>query len=162
MDLMRAADGFPAGQDSPEGVACDLARVFIHHDVELFKRIVMPVYGTPEQREQYTKFLAMVEDGLPGQARQLSPQSPLQILICYAVRDLSDPGPAAYGKSEYGFQNVQFVDIRAQLRNEEMLVNRTLVLQDEAGKWFVHPLPATSPCLSVGLGEERLSTVVCE
>jgi len=36
--LVVSADGFPSGNATPEGAACDLARAFIKTDAELFKK----------------------------------------------------------------------------------------------------------------------------
>jgi hypothetical protein len=37
-------------------------------------------------------------------------------------------------------------------------LNRTLVIQTENGKWYVHPFPASCPNLSDGLNDEPDST----
>jgi hypothetical protein len=38
-------------------------------------------------------------------------------------------------------------------------MNRTLVIKDRDGKWYVHPAPSTSPLLSEGLNEEKESVL---
>ena len=43
-----AADGFPAGHNTPEGVACDLARAFIKHDMVLFTNTCIQPFGASE------------------------------------------------------------------------------------------------------------------
>ena len=45
---VAAADGFPAGHDTPEGVACDLARAFIKHDAALFTNTCIRPFGASE------------------------------------------------------------------------------------------------------------------
>src|SRR5256885_14241726 len=46
--IKDAADGFPAGHDTPEGVACDLARAFIKHDIVLFTSTCIQPFGASE------------------------------------------------------------------------------------------------------------------
>ncbi len=36
--MIVSTDGYPAGNATPEGAACDLARAFIEADVKLFKK----------------------------------------------------------------------------------------------------------------------------
>jgi hypothetical protein len=36
-------------------------------------------------------------------------------------------------------------------------MNRTLVIKDKDGKWYVHPDPSASPLISEGLNEEKAS-----
>jgi hypothetical protein len=50
-----------------------------------------------------------------------------------------------------------FVDIGVYLRNGERAMNRTLVIKDKDGKWYVHPDPSASPLLGDGLNEEKAS-----
>ena len=50
-----------------------------------------------------------------------------------------------------------FVDIGLHLHNGELAMNRTLVIKDRDGKWYVHPAPSASPLLSEGLNEEKAS-----
>jgi hypothetical protein len=38
-------------------------------------------------------------------------------------------------------------------------MNRTLVIKDRDGKWYVHPNPSASPLLSEGLKEEKASVL---
>jgi hypothetical protein len=50
-----------------------------------------------------------------------------------------------------------FVDVGVYLHNGERAMNRTLVIKDRDGKWYVHPDPSASPLLSDGLNEEKAS-----
>ena len=50
-----------------------------------------------------------------------------------------------------------FVDIGVYLNNGERAMNRTLVIKDRDGKWYVHPDPSASPLLSEGLHQEKAS-----
>jgi hypothetical protein len=38
-------------------------------------------------------------------------------------------------------------------------MNRTLVVKDRDGKWYVHPDPSADPLLSNGLNEEKASVL---
>jgi len=75
----------------------------------------------------------------------------------FASRALSKNGPASYGYATFGFLDVRFVDVVAVLRNGKTYTNRTLVILDSDKKWYVHPLPSSSPLLSAGLNEEPAS-----
>ncbi len=72
---------------------------------------------------------------------------------------LSREGPASWGYAAFDFQDVMFVDVGGLLHNGERCLIRTLVIEEEKGKWRAHPLPGSSPLLSVGLNEEAESTV---
>jgi len=48
-----------------------------------------------------------------------------------------------------------FADIGVCLHNGERAMNRTLVMKDKDGRWYVHPAPDVSPLLSEGLNEEK-------
>jgi hypothetical protein len=50
-----------------------------------------------------------------------------------------------------------FVDIEVALRGGGKHVRRTLVIKDQDGKWYAHPVPEVSPLLSYGLDEESAS-----
>jgi hypothetical protein len=56
------------------------------------------------------------------------------------------------------FWTAVFVDVGCQLHNGERFLNRTMVIKDEDGKWYVHPMPDASPLLSTGLNDENAST----
>jgi len=52
-----------------------------------------------------------------------------------------------------------FVDVGVYLHNGRRLLNRTLVIKDKDGKWYVDPDPSASPLLSDGLDQESASVV---
>ena len=86
-----------------------------------------------------------------------SPQGPKSIGKVFAARHLSKFGPVSYGYAAFGFEDIMFVDIAVYLHNGERAMNRTLVIKDRDGKWYVHPAPSVSPLLSEGLNEEKAS-----
>jgi hypothetical protein len=86
-----------------------------------------------------------------------SPNGPKAIIKVFVARHLSRNGPASYGYAAFGFQDVMFVDVVALLHGGNRTLNRTLVVRDKDGHWYVHPVPSVSPLLSVGLNEEAPS-----
>jgi len=86
-----------------------------------------------------------------------SPQGPKSIGKVFAARHLSKSGPVSYGFTAFGFEDIMFVDIGVYPHNGERAMNRTLVIKDRDGKWYVHPDPSASPLLSDGLNEEKAS-----
>ena len=52
-----------------------------------------------------------------------------------------------------------FVDVGVYLQNGERAMNRTMVIKDRDGKWYVHPAPYVSPLLSEGLNDEDNSVL---
>ncbi len=155
-----AADGFPAGHDTPEGVACDLARAFIRRDTALFKESCIRLYVKGDGSKEYADFLQNTADSMKTEAAQKepSPNGPKALGKVFAARHLSKDGPASYGYAVFGFQDVMFVDVGAYLYNGEPSFNRTLVIKDKDGKWYVDPLPSAAPLLSLGLNDEAAST----
>jgi hypothetical protein len=157
-----APDGFPTGQQAPEGVATDLARAFIHRDVQLFRSICVRPYSDGESRSRYINFL----DGTAGSLRQeavtgkVSPDNPIGVTKVFAARHLSRSGPASYGYASFGFQDVMFVDVEVLLNDGGRYTKRTLVIKDRDGKWYVHPAPDISPLLADGLDGESASVRV--
>lgn len=157
--LRVAADGFPSGHDTPEGVACDLARSFINHDPKLFSSTTLRLYADGTGPEAYKTFLQGVIQSMKEEAarRVPSPQGPKSIGKVFAARHLSMSGPASFGYAVFGFEDIMFVDVGVYLQNGERRMNRTLVIQDKDGKWYVHPAPSVSPLLSEGLNQESAS-----
>ncbi len=157
--LRVAADGFPGGHDTPEGTACDLARSFINRDEKLFSSTSIRLYGSRNGREAYAKFLQETVQRIKAEAgrHEPSPQGPKSIGKVFAARHLSKSGPVSYGYTAFGFEDIMFVDIGVYLHNGERAMNRTLVIKDRDGKWYVHPDPSASPLLSDGLNEEKAS-----
>jgi hypothetical protein len=159
--LIVAADGLPSGHDTPEGAACDLARSFINRNDKLFSSTSIRVYGGGKGREAYEKFLQKTVQSIKAEAekKEPSPYGPKSIGKVFAARHLSKSGPVSYGYAAFGFEDIMFVDIGVYLYNGERAMNRTLVIKDSDGKWYVDPDPSASPLLSDGLNEESASVV---
>jgi hypothetical protein len=158
--LKVAADGFPSGHDTPEGVACDLARAFINRDVALFTDTCIRPFGGGESRTEYQTFLDGATRSIKEEAakKEPSPGGPKAINKVFAARHLSKNGPASYGYATFNYQDVMFVDVDALLRNGKHALNRTLVIKNGEGKWYVHPAPTIHALLSMGLNDEAAST----
>jgi hypothetical protein len=153
--LKVAADGFPSGHDTPEGAACDLARAFIKRDAALFTNTCIRLYGPAD----YAAFLTNTVAGMKAEAakKEPSPGGPKSIGKVFAARHLSKDGPASYGYASFEFQDIMFVDVGVFLQDGGHALNRTLVIKDRDGKWYVHPMPSASPLLSAGLNDEAAS-----
>ena len=154
-----ADDGFPMGRETPEGVAADLARAFINSDTGLFSASCIRPYGGGKVRDEYSKFLEATLERMreERQKKVASSHNPVKIGKVFAARHLSADGPASYGYASFDFQDIMFVDVGVFLQNGERSLNRTLVIRDKDGKWYVHPAPDMSPLLSIGLNEEKAS-----
>jgi len=157
--IKLAADGFPTGHDTPEGVASDLARAFINKDATLFSATCVKPYGGGKARDDYSKFLQASIESIKQEAgkKEPSPQGPKNIGKVFAARHLTRSGPASFGYACCDFQDVMFVDVGVFLRNDGRALNRTLVIKDKDNKWYVHPAPDLSPLLSAGLNDEKAS-----
>jgi len=159
--LKVADDGFPAGRDTPEGVACDLARAFIKRDAKLLTSTCLnaDVYKKKKGSGDYRAFLEEKIDSIHNEAKKAEPSAggPKAIGKVFAARHLSKQGPASYGYAVFGFKDVMFVDVGVFLQNGNPSLNRTLVVKDGDGKWYVHPMPSVSPLLSDGLDDEKAS-----
>jgi hypothetical protein len=153
------ADGFPAGHDSPEGVATDLARAFIKRDFALFESSAIKPFGGGESRKNYEKFIAGVKEGIKAETerKEPSPGGPKSIAKVYAARHLSLNGPASAGYAMFDFHDIMFVDVVAILQNGKETLIRTMVVKTAKGQWFAHPAPHTAKLLSVGLNDEKPS-----
>lgn len=151
-----AADGFPTGQETPEGAAAALARAFIEKDPAAFKRVSIRVYNQAQAGTEYEAFLSGVVADMASEKNRAtpSPGSPKAIGKVFAARHLSSSGPASYGYASFGFQDVAFVDVGVLLHNGQRALNRTLVIKDRDGIWYAHPAPFVSPLLSKGLNSE--------
>ena len=138
-----AADGLPSGHDTPEGVACDLARAFIKCDTTLFMNTCIRLYAGDKGPDDYAKFLQSTIEDMKKESAKKEPSAggPKSIGKVFAARHLSRNGPASYGYATFGFQDVMFVDIGAFLHSGERSITRTLVIKDRDGKWYAHPLP---------------------
>src|SRR5262245_17045643 len=93
--LKVASDGFPAGHDTPEGVACDLARAIIKRDVALFTNTCIRPFGGGVQRTNYEAFLEKTVQDMKeeGAKKEPSPGGPKAIAKAFAARQLSQRGP---------------------------------------------------------------------
>jgi hypothetical protein len=154
--LKLAADGFPTGQDTPEGAASDMARAFIKQDASAFRRICIQPYGAGQARAEYVEYLQGVSKRLKPES-VVSADNPIRIAKVFAARHLSKNGPASYAYSNFNFQDIMFVDVEVVLRSREKHLRRTMVIKDKDGKWYVHPVPDVSPLLSAGLYDETAS-----
>lgn len=159
-EITLTADGFPSGQESPEGAAADLGRAFINKDAKAFEEVCIRPYGGGRARQEYEQFLKDVASSIRVEKERTtsSPEGPRAIGKVFAARHLSTNGPASYGYAAFGFQDLVFVDVGVHLHNGARAINRTLVIQDRDGKWYAHPAPNVSPLLSQGLNDESPST----
>src|SRR5438132_730268 len=82
--LRVAADGFPAGHATPEGVACDLARAFIQRDSKLFKSSIMGANEGAWDREKYAAFIKRVAEDMRKELQKPkpSPEGPKSLGKC--------------------------------------------------------------------------------
>lgn len=155
-----ADDGFPAGHDTPEGVACDLARAFIKRDTTLLTNTCIKLYAGGKGPEDYAKFLQSTVESMKKEAAKKEPslRGPKSIGKVFAARHLSKNGPASYGYAAFDFQDIMFVDVGVFLYDGRHSLNRTWVIKDRDGKWYAHPLPtAGSGLLGDGLNDESAS-----
>lgn len=157
--LKVADDGFPTGQNTPEGAASDLVRAFMQSNVTLLQSVCIRPYGAGQSRSDYSGYLAGVVAHLKRQQERHtpSPDGPSRITKVFAARHLSNNGPASYGNATFDFQDVMFVDVEVLLGSGKQHLRRTLVIKDRDGKWYVHPFPDVSPLLSSGLYDESPS-----
>ena len=102
-----ANDGFPTGQDTPEGAAVDLARAFIRQDAAQFRQTCTRPYGAGSVRADYVEYLDGVAAHFRKDPRDQSSENPRRILRVFAARHLSADGPASYGYAIFNFQEVK-------------------------------------------------------
>ena len=116
--------------------------------------------GGGQNRKKYEAFLTQTAQQMRSETKKPapSPNGPKSIGKVFAARHLTLNGPASYGYATFDFKEVEFVDVGVFLNNGKPTLNRTLVIQDANGKWYVHPVPAAAPLLSEGLNEEKPST----
>lgn len=109
----------------------------------------------------YVKFLQDTVEAIKAESarKEPSPQGPKSIGKVFAARHLTKSGPVSYANAAFGFEDIMFVDIGVYLQNGERALNRTLVIKDRDGKWYVHPAPDVSPLLCEGLNEEKPSVL---
>src|SRR5437879_4953735 len=125
----------------------------------LFSSTSIRLYASGTGPKAYARFLQETVQSIKAQAarKDPSPQGPRSIGKVFAARHLSKSGPVSYGYAIFGFEDIMFVDIGVYLQNGERAMNRTLVIKDRDGKWYVHPDPSASPLLGDGLNEEKPS-----
>ncbi len=153
--LNVAKDPISTGQTSPEGVACDLARAFINRDSKQFLVITVK-----DGNDEYRKFLKNMSRAMAAEKKRKTPSrgGPKAIVTCYAARSLSLSGPKSAAYALFNFNDVKFVDVKVRLVNGETRLNRTLVIQDQDKRWYVHPRPDLVSTLSAGLNNEAPSS----
>lgn len=152
-----ATDGFPTGQNTPEGAASDLARAFMKQDAVAFRSLCIRPYGAGQSRKDYEGYLNGVSEHFKSLKGRPDPDNPTKIIKVFAARHLTMNGPVSFGYAAADFQDIMFVDIEVQLRNGSKHLRRNLVIKDHDGKWYVHPVPDVSPLLSAGLFDEKPS-----
>ena len=158
--LKVAADGFPAGHDTPEGVACDLARAFINHDAVLFTNTCIRPFGSSETfGTNYETFLKNVVQSMKeeGARSEPSPGAPKAITKVFAARHLSARGPDSLAYALFDFRGVMFVDMKTSRVNGDTSAYRIFVLKDRDAKWYVYPTPKSDSLLCAGLNSETES-----
>ena len=156
-----AADGFPAGHDTPEGVACDLARAFIKHDIVLFTNTCIQPFGASETfGTNYQTFLKSVIQSMKEEAakKEPSPGAPKAITRVFAARHLSTHGPDSLAYAIFDFRGVMFVDLKTMRVNGDAAPYRIFVIKENDEKWYVYPTPQADSLLSAGLNSETEST----
>lgn len=151
---------WPRGDDTPEGIACDLARAFITGDDALFLASCVEARGEFE-RPEYAKFLrdtvAQIKEARrTGLERNHGPKKIVKLFI---ARPLSRSGPNSYVHAANIGKDIRFVDVICDLHGGGTLASRTLVLQKTSGDWLAIPMPESFPFLSDGLNDEPDSTV---
>jgi hypothetical protein len=150
-----AADGYPTGHNSPEAVACDLARAFINTDSALFRSTCVVPMGQGQPAAEYARFLDSTATQMDAlKSRDLvATDSPGALRTVYKAQHLSSSAPPQ-AQAQFGFRDAQFVDVECTLFSGARSVARTLVLLDLQGRWWVLPRPDLYPALSSGLSEE--------
>lgn len=152
-----ASDGFPTGQDTPEGAASDLARAFTVGDAAWFRTVCIQPYAGGPLGAEYAEYLDGVSLHMKQDKNNPPADNPKAIVQVFAARHLTHDGPASYGYASFGFQDVMFVDVEVLLRNGHKHLKRTLVIEDRDGKWYAHPVTDVAPLLSYGLYDESAS-----
>jgi hypothetical protein len=150
-------DGFPTGQTSPEGAACDAVRAWLRSDSDLWlARLVRPIYGA--ENLEYTDFKKMMVEKKKANARD--PDFPrMQIVGCYQARPFSLNGPASAAYALELFKGNMFVDIVIGGVEQEEWSVRYHVMLDEDGKWYFEPRPDLAGLFATGLNDEEPSTL---
>jgi hypothetical protein len=151
------SDGFPTGQDTPEGTACDAIRAYINSDHALWlSRLIRPIFGE-EKNKKYEAFKEMMVEKSKESAKD--PNFPkIKISKVYKARNLSKDGPESMAYAIFGITENQFVDIEVDSGKGKIQKLRYQVMLDKDGKWYFNPRPDLSPLMSMGLNDENQST----
>ncbi len=147
-----AEDGFPTGQGTPEGVACDAVRAFIKSDHRLWLSVlVRPIYG--KLNPEYEKFKTQMVEQKKKNAK--NPDFPkIKIVKVYRARNFSKNGPGSAAYAIHGFTGNKFVDVVVDMGGQKEQRARYQVMLDKDKKWYFNPRPDLSPLFSMGLNEE--------
>jgi len=150
-----APDGFPVGQSTPEGAACEFARAFIKADPGLLKAVCVP--SGEIGGKQYASFLSSLSQGMAAEHAKKTPSDghPQKILSCDAMGRLSKNGPNSYAYAVLSLKDIGFVDVVTQLPKGRKMNVRTFVVETPKGKWLVFPAPQLDTILSDGLNQEK-------
>jgi len=156
-----AADGFPAGHDTPEGAACDLIRAFIKRDAALFTNICIEPFGQGKQRTNYQQFIERSVQSMKEEAARKapSPAGPKSITKVFAARTLTARGPVAFAYAAVDFRGLKFVDLKTLRQSGEPNDFRIMLIKKSDDKWYVYPTPQFAELLSQSLNSERPSTI---
>ncbi|MBY0262372.1 MAG: hypothetical protein K2Q20_08510 [Phycisphaerales bacterium] len=161
-----ATDGFPTGQDSPEGAAADGARAFVTADKELWRRVCYPPSAVAgPKKEEYSKFVDHMASCMDDAKRMGASKAggPKRITKVYKVRDLSNPSGPSFGYAFMRLLETKFVDVETEGWDGKLFTARSLVVQREDDKrWYFIPAPESFPLLAPGLNAEAESTQVWE
>lgn len=135
------SDGFPTGNETPEGAATDLMRAFINRDAELFhqRRWVISCEGYNDPANAYTNFLAHMPKPITTKAnKNVSASSDSQrIGKVYAARVSSKfSGQNLESSKLLGVMGHEaFVDVVTIGENETHYLSRISVSQNADRKW---------------------------
>ena len=161
-----SSDGFPKGNNTPEGIACDAVRAYLNSDFKLWLSTLVPSYiygdknnsGGAKKVKEYEDFKKKMVAKIKKNAKD--PNFPkMKILKVYKARNFSMNGPGSMTYALHEFTGNMFVDILLDLGNGKTQGVRYQVMSDKDKKWFFNPRPDLSPLLSMGLNEESKSTV---
>ena len=72
-------DGFPTGQDSPEGAATDLARAFMRGDAEWLRHVCIRPYAGGQRGAEYAEYLKGVTEHFRDDKEKSTPDNPKKI-----------------------------------------------------------------------------------
>jgi hypothetical protein len=144
------AQELPSGNNTPEGVACDMATAFIKADSQLWRSTVYP-----SKKKDYVSFIDDIAKEMDHQ-KQLDKSErtgPKVIGMVFKMGHLSRNGPNSYAYAAMNLNEIGYVDVVTGNHDGSRSKNRTFVVNKE-DKWFAIPRPDLFPLLTVGLNEE--------